>query len=204
MKALVMELVEGTTLADRNAQAPIPPDEALPIAQQIAVALGAAHERGIIHRDLKPANIKVRNDGTVKVLDFGLAKLASRNPAGDGELSQSATITSPAATTMGLILGTAAYMSPEQARGRDVDKRTDIWAFGAVLYEMLTGVRAFADVAGSKLERQSRRPAIPRLEVRTYGTADYGASRRAELGRRIAAPCPGQVSPARLAREWTR
>jgi eukaryotic-like serine/threonine-protein kinase len=144
VKALVMELVEGPTLADRIAQGPLPPDEALPIARQIAVALGAAHERGIIHRDLKPANIKVRNDGTVKVLDFGLAKLASTNPAGEGERSQSATITSPAVTTMGLILGTAAYMSPEQARGRDVDKRTDIWAFGAVLYEMLAGVRAFA------------------------------------------------------------
>jgi eukaryotic-like serine/threonine-protein kinase len=144
VNALVMELVEGPTLADRLAQRPLPLDEALPIARQIAAAVGAAHERGIIHRDLKPANIKVRGDGTVKVLDFGLAKLANTGPASSTDLSHSATLTSPAVTTMGLILGTAAYMSPEQARGRDIDKRTDIWAFGAVLYEMLTGVRAFA------------------------------------------------------------
>ena len=148
VKALVMELVEGPTLADRIAQGPLPPDEAIPIARQIAAALGAAHESGVIHRDLKPANIKVRNDGTVKVLDFGLAKLAARDGSSAPDLSDAATLTSPArapaVTTMGLILGTAAYMSPEQARGRDVDKRTDIWAFGAVLYEMLTGARAFA------------------------------------------------------------
>src|SRR5688572_33245836 len=127
-----MELVEGPTLADRIDQGPIPLDEALPIARQIAVALAAAHERGIIHRDLKPANIKVRGDGTVKVLDFGLAKLANRGPTSSVDRSHSATLTSPAVTpaltTMGLILGTPAYMSPEQARGRDVDKRTDIWA----------------------------------------------------------------------------
>jgi eukaryotic-like serine/threonine-protein kinase len=145
VKALVMELVEGPTLADRVAQGPIPVDETLPIAKQIAAALEAAHERGIIHRDLKPANIKVRDDGTVKVLDFGLAKLTQ--PEGVGardDPSQSPTLTSPAAMTgMGMILGTAAYMSPEQARGRAVDKRTDVWAFGAVLYEMLTGARAF-------------------------------------------------------------
>jgi eukaryotic-like serine/threonine-protein kinase len=148
-KALVMELVEGPTLADRLARGgPIPIDEALPIARQIAEALEAAHERGIIHRDLKPANIKVRDDGTVKVLDFGLAKLADADGVGrsaaGGEAADAATITSPAAmTAMGLILGTAAYMSPEQARGRAVDKRTDVWAFGAVLYEMLAGTRAF-------------------------------------------------------------
>ena len=147
VKALVMELVEGPTLADRIAQGPIPIDEALPIARQIAEALEAAHEQGIIHRDLKPANIKVREDGTVKVLDFGLAKLTEGGGvgrAGQNNMSQSPTLTSPAAMTgMGVILGTAAYMSPEQARGRAVDKRTDIWAFGAVLYEMLTGARAF-------------------------------------------------------------
>ncbi len=147
VKALVMELVEGPTLADRIAQGALPLDEALPIARQIAAALAAAHERSIIHRDLKPANIKVRQDGTVKVLDFGLAKLATNSGASIAGFSQSATLTSPVATpavtTMGLILGTAAYMSPEQARGREVDKRTDIWAFGAVLYEMLTGARAF-------------------------------------------------------------
>jgi Tol biopolymer transport system component len=143
VRALVMELVEGPTLADRTAQGPIPLDEALPIARQIAEALEAAHEQGIIHRDLKPANIKVREDGTVKVLDFGLAKaLDSTSPAIDD--TQSPTITSPAMMTgIGVLLGTAAYMSPEQARGRTVDKRTDIWAFGCVLYEMLTGQRAF-------------------------------------------------------------
>ena len=135
-RALVLELVEGPTLADRIARGPIPLDEALPIAKQIAEALEAAHEAGVIHRDLKPANIKVREDGTVKVLDFGLAKALDPNPEGDP--SQSPTLTA-AATQMGVIMGTAAYMSPEQARGKPVDKRADIWAFGAVLFEMLTG-----------------------------------------------------------------
>jgi eukaryotic-like serine/threonine-protein kinase len=145
--ALVMELVEGETLADRIARGPIPVDEALAIAKQIAEALEAAHEQGIIHRDLKPANIKVRPDGTVKVLDFGLAKLAEASAAATtnaAALSMSPTITSPALMSgVGVLLGTAAYMSPEQARGRAVDKRSDIWAFGCVLYEMLTGKRAF-------------------------------------------------------------
>ena len=142
--ALVLELIPGPTLADRINEGPIPFDEALPIAAQIADALEGAHEQGIIHRDLKPANIKVRNDGTVKVLDFGLAK--ALEPAGAAVSpgrSVSPTITSPAMTRIGLILGTAAYMSPEQARGKVIDKRTDIWAFGCVLYEMLTGQRAF-------------------------------------------------------------
>ena len=139
-KALVLELVEGPTLADRIAQGPIPVDEALPIAKQIAEALEAAHEAGVIHRDLKPANIKVRDDGTVKVLDFGLAKALDTTPAGDP--SQSPTLTA-AATQMGVIMGTAAYMSPEQARGKPVDKRADIWAFGCVLYETLSGFKPF-------------------------------------------------------------
>ena len=139
-RALVLELVEGPTLADRIAKGPIPLDEALPIAKQIADALEAAHEAGVIHRDLKPANIKVREDGTVKVLDFGLAKALDPNP--DVDPSQSPTLTA-AATQMGVIMGTAAYMSPEQARGKSVDKRADIWAFGCVLFEMLTGGRAF-------------------------------------------------------------
>jgi eukaryotic-like serine/threonine-protein kinase len=147
--ALVMELVEGPTLADRIAQGPIPIDEALPIAKQIAEALEAAHEHAIIHRDLKPANVKVRSDGVVKVLDFGLAK--ALEPAGSVlDASQSPTITSPAMMTgVGVLLGTAAYMSPEQARGKEVDRRADIWAFGGVLYEMLTGRPAFpgADVS---------------------------------------------------------
>ena len=144
-KALVMELVEGPTLADRIAQGAIPVDEALPIAKQIAEALEAAHEQGIIHRDLKPANIKLRPDGVVKVLDFGLAKALEPTGAMSPGMSQAPTITTPAMTQAGMILGTAAYMSPEQARGKPVDRRADIWAFGAVLFEMLSGRRAFED-----------------------------------------------------------
>ena len=141
--ALVMELVEGPTLADRIGKGPIPIDEALPIAKQIAEALEAAHEQGIIHRDLKPANIKVRPDGTVKVLDFGLAK--AKEPAGSSAVntSQTPTITTPAMTQAGMILGTAAYMSPEQAAGTPVDRRADIWAYGVILWEMLSGQRLF-------------------------------------------------------------
>jgi serine/threonine-protein kinase len=148
-----MELVEGPTLADRIAQGPVPVEETLPIAKQIAEALEAAHEQGIVHRDLKPANIKVREDGTVKVLDFGLAKAmepASGVRAAAAGLTNSPTITSPALMTgVGMLLGTAAYMSPEQAKGRPADKRSDIWALACVLYEMLTGTRAFGgdDVA---------------------------------------------------------
>ena len=142
VRALVMELVEGPTLADRIASGPVPLDEALPIARQIAEALEAAHEQGIIHRDLKPANIKVRPDGTVKVLDFGLAK--AFDPAGGSRPNATMSPTlSLHATHAGLILGTAAYMAPEQARGRAVDRRVDIWAFGVVVFEMLTGKRAF-------------------------------------------------------------
>jgi serine/threonine protein kinase len=140
-----MELVAGEDLSQRIARGAIPVDEALPIARQIAEALGAAHEQGIVHRDLKPANIKVRGDGVVKVLDFGLAKamdpLSSSSVA--AALANSPTLTTPAETLAGVILGTAAYMSPEQARGRAVDKRADIWAFGCVFYEMLTGLRPF-------------------------------------------------------------
>ena len=160
MTALVLELVEGPTLADRIAQGPVQLDEALPIARQIADALEAAHEQGVIHRDLKPANVKVRPDGTAKVLDFGLAKLIevplragpsvqdvrgvrlldrrSLGEGGQADLTASPTITSPAMMTgAGVILGTASYMSPEQARGRPVDRRADIWAFGCVLYELV-------------------------------------------------------------------
>jgi serine/threonine protein kinase/Tol biopolymer transport system component len=138
---LVMELVEGPTLTERLADGPIPVQEALTVARQIADALEAAHEKGVIHRDLKPANIKLRPDGTVKVLDFGIAKASESHKSID--LPAGTTVTA-LETRAGLILGTPAYMSPEQARGQRVDKRTDIWAFGCVLYEMLTGRRAFA------------------------------------------------------------
>src|SRR5215813_11279613 len=136
---LVMELVEGPTLAERIKQGPIPLQEALMIARQIADALEAAHEKGITHRDLKPGNIKIKPDGTVKVLDFGLARMGAAAVASS---AHSPTI-SLAATQAGMIVGTAAYMSPEQARGKPVDKRADIWAFGAVLYEMVTGRQLF-------------------------------------------------------------
>src|SRR5471030_687537 len=141
--ALVMELVEGDDLSERITKGAIPLDEALPIAKQIADALEAAHEQGIIHRDLKPANIKVRSDGTVKVLDFGLAKAMEPAAGSSLSMSRSPTITTPAMTQAGMILGTAAYMSPEQAKGRTVDRRADIWAFGVVVFEMLTGRRPF-------------------------------------------------------------
>jgi len=172
--ALVLELVEGPTLAERIAQGPILVDEALPIARQIAEALEAAHEQGIIHRDLKPANIKLRPDGTVKVLDFGLAKALEPLTSG-GHRGQSAslspTITSPALISdVGVLLGTAAYMSPEQAKGKPADKRSDIWAFGCVLYEMLTGKRAFdgdevTETLASVLAREPDWTALPATVV---------------------------------------
>src|SRR5215831_10078653 len=145
--ALVMELVEGETLADQIARGPLAPSEALPIVRQLVDALEAAHEKGVIHRDLKPANIKITPDGAVKVLDFGLAKLApieveSVQAGGMNALSMSPTL-SIHATYAGVILGTAAYMSPEQAKGRTVDRRSDVWAFGCVLFETLTGRRPF-------------------------------------------------------------
>ena len=140
-RALVMQLVEGPTLADRIRVGPIPVDEAIRIARQIADALEYAHERGIIHRDLKPANVKITNDDAVKVLDFGLAKALEGDPS-SFDISTSPTI-SRLATMQGVLLGTAAYMSPEQAKAKTVDRRADIWAFGCVLYEMLTGKMAF-------------------------------------------------------------
>jgi serine/threonine protein kinase len=173
IQALVLELVDGPTLADRIAQGPVPLHQVLPIARQIADAIDAAHEQGIIHRDLKPANIKLRADDTVKVLDFGLAKMidvagsgGSGRPGRSGgpgglDITNSPTLTSPAMTRAGVILGTATYMSPEQARGATVDARTDIWAFGCVLYEMLAGQRAFpgdttSDAIAAILEREPR------------------------------------------------
>jgi serine/threonine protein kinase/Tol biopolymer transport system component len=163
--ALVMELVDGVTLADRIVQGPIQLEEAVRIAAQILDALEAAHEQGIIHRDLKPANIKLREDGTVKVLDFGLAK--AMDPVATSTVgSLSPTITTPAMTRQGVILGTAAYMSPEQARGKPVDQRADIWAFGCVLFEMLAGRRPFGgdevpDVLANVLAKDAEWSALP-------------------------------------------
>src|SRR5688572_20391165 len=163
--AIVMELVEGPTLADLIASGPQPLPEALNIARQIALALEAAHDKNVIHRDLKPANVKRTLDGTVKVLDFGLAKALASDASGT-DFTQSPTI-SFAGTRAGLILGTAAYMSPEQARGQTVDQRADIWAFGCVLYELLTGSPAFpgssaSDIIASILTREPEWSRLPR------------------------------------------
>ena len=163
--ALVMELVEGEDLSLVVARGAIPAADALIIAKQICEALEAAHEQGIIHRDLKPANIKVRPDGTVKVLDFGLAKALDPGARTGGDVANSPTLTAHA-TRQGFIVGTAAYMAPEQARGRAVDRRADVWAFGVVLYEMLTGRRAFdgedsSDVIASVLRSEPEWAAVP-------------------------------------------
>ena len=178
VRALVLELIEGPTLADLIGQGPMTIEDALPIAQQIADALEAAHEQGIIHRDLKPANVKVKDDGTVKVLDFGLAKALDPSYVAQGFSPASASPTvslTAAATQMGMVIGTAAYMSPEQARGKPVDKRADIWAFGVVLYEMLTGARPFqgedvsltlASVMKSDVDPRTLPPEVP-ASVRT-------------------------------------
>jgi eukaryotic-like serine/threonine-protein kinase len=169
MHALVLELVEGPTLADRIAQGPIPLDEALPIARQIAEALEAAHEQGIIHRDLKPANIKVRPDGVVKVLDFGLAKIRARDLVGQDFL-QLATETADA-TRYGVILGTTVYMSPEQARGFTIDQRTDVWPSGVSSMRCLLGdAHSVATRSRTRSQRFSntsqigRRSRVPRPE----------------------------------------
>ena len=178
--ALVLEYVDGPTLADRIARGALPLDEAVPIARQIADALEAAHDQQIIHRDLKPANVKLRSDGTVKVLDFGLAKLLpgpadSDHSEGHKNLTVSPTITTPAMTMAGVILGTAAYMSPEQAKGRAADKRSDLWAFGCVLYEMLTGKRPFdgndvSDTLAAVLRAEPDWKALPATTPRAIRT----------------------------------
>src|SRR5215831_13856793 len=164
MRALVMELVEGPTLAERIKQGALPLDEALAIAKQIAEGLEYAHERGIIHRDLKPSNVKVTVDAHVKILDFGLAK-ALEGETNEEKLQNSPTL-SAAATRAGVLLGTAAYMSPEQARRKRMDRRADIWAFGCVLFEMLTGARAFTgetttDVLAAVVNREPDFTALP-------------------------------------------
>jgi Tol biopolymer transport system component len=163
LSALVMELVEGPTLAEQIAAGPLPLDEALPIARQIAEALEATHERGVIHRDLKPANVKVTPEGQVKVLDFGLAKLTEKRGAG---VDTEAPTAAKAMTDPGTVMGTAHYMSPEQAKGKAVDRRTDIWAFGCVLYEMLTGRQPFggetlADVLAAVVRAEPHWDALP-------------------------------------------
>ena len=211
LMALAMELVEGEDLSQRIARGTIPIDETLPIAKQIADALEAAHEQGIIHRDLKPANIKVRSDGTVKVLDFGLAKAMEPTAGSSANLSMSPTL-SPDATQAGIILGTAAYMSPEQARAKTVDKRADIWAFGVVLWEMVAGARLFEGATVSdtlafvltkepdwttlpaatplRLQRLLARclDRDPRMRLRDIGEA------RVEIGRTIAGAGDGAVT----------
>ncbi|MBI4264860.1 MAG: serine/threonine-protein kinase [Acidobacteria bacterium] len=222
VRALVLELVEGETLADRIARGAIPVDEALPIARQIADALEAAHERGIVHRDLKPSNIKVQSDGLVKVLDFGLAKLTQAPGSGaqSQDLTGSPTVTSPAPITgAGMILGTVAYLSPEQAKGHPADKRCDIWAFGCVLYEMLTGCFAFRGDGASEtlafiLTREpdwSRLPAATPPQVRRLlqralekdrkrRLADAGDA-RLEIDEAIAAASTRSISLAGTARD---
>ncbi len=199
-KALVLELVEGPTLADRIKQGPISIDEALPIARQIAEALEAAHEQGIIHRDLKPANIKLRPDGTVKVLDFGLAKAFQTDASGPNvSMSQTISLT-VAATQMGMVIGTAAYMAPEQAEGKVVDKRADVWAFGAVVYEMLTGERVFVgdDVSDTLA-------AVLRTEVNLDRLADETPARFRQVLRACLQQDPKQrvqaIEDVRLAME---
>ncbi len=193
--ALVMELVEGENLAWRLARGAISLDEALPLAKQIAEALETAHEQGIIHRDLKPANINLRPDGTVKVLDFGLAK-TTEPVFSSGDVAQSPTITSPAMTRIGVILGTAAYMSPEQAKGSAANKRSDMWAFGCVLYEMLTGSRAFrgddvGDTLAAVLRSQPDWSALPR---------DTPAAIRRLLRRCLVKDVKARIADASIAR----
>ena len=177
----MLELVDGRHLADRIAQGAIPLEEALPIAKQIADALEAAHDQGIIHRDLKPANIKVRVDGTVKVLDFGLAKGMDAKPGSPADGANSPTITTPAMTHAGVILGTAAYMSPEQARGKVVDRRADIWAFGGVLFTRCSRVIGhfpggdITDTIVSVISKEPNWSALPQRHPSVFADCSCGA-----------------------------
>ena len=181
VRGLVLELVEGATLAERLALGPLPIQEALTVARQIADALEAAHEKGIIHRDLKPANIKITPDGSVKVLDFGLAKVFAREESGS-DASMPTLPMSIEPSGEGVIAGTTGYMSPEQARGKPVDKRTDIWAFGCVLHEMLTARPAFrgetaSDTIAAIIEREPDWSRLPPADAADHSTAAPALSR---------------------------
>jgi len=226
-RAIVMELVSGTDLSDRISKGPIPLGQALPIARQMAEALDTAHQAGVMHRDLKPSNIKLRADGTIKVLDFGLAKAieaageAGRAGLAGGSVSMSPTIAAPAMTQAGVILGTAPYMSPEQAKGQPLDKRTDIWAFGCVVFEMLTGRAAFArdtfsETVAAILERDPDWASLPANTPRTirrllgrclakdpqHRLRDIGDA-RLEIEDAIAAPDPDvRHTTPRATRMW--
>ena len=192
VRALVLELVEGETLADRIARGPIPLYDALPIARQIAEALDAAHSKGIVHRDLKPANVKITPDGIAKVLDFGIAKVAFEAPETDPTLKATIAVSG---TRTGAILGTPSYMSPEQARGQAVDKRTDIWAYGCLLFEMLAGQRAFgeddADAFAAVVKTEPHWEALP---------CDTPAAIRRLLRRCLTKDPKGRVGDASIAR----
>jgi serine/threonine protein kinase len=210
VRALVMELVEGFTLADRLDQGAIPLEEALPLARQIAEALEYAHEHGIIHRDLKPANIKLTPEGSVKVLDFGLAKALDSGPSASHP-QDSPTLTA-AATRAGVLLGTAAYMSPEQARGRPVDRRADIWAFGVVLYEMLAGRQMFvgetiSDSLAGVLRGEidlSAVPAITPPAIRRLLRPAWNATRSRDCRPSARRASRLTRQPPESARKWSR
>ena len=198
---IVMELVEGDTLADRLVAGALPIREALLAALQLCDGLEAAHDRGVVHRDLKPANIKLRPDGSIKILDFGLAKALAQ---GSGT-SDSPTMASPGVTNAGIVLGTAAYMSPEQARGKVVDKRADIWAFGCVLYEMLSGAAAFpgettTDILAAVVQREPDWTRLPSALPPGSASCCTVASRRTSRTVSAISAMPGLPSSARFGR----